>query len=193
MNKRILINVGRQFGSGGRAVALRLGSKLAIPVYDNELILKAAVESGFSAELLRQSDEQTTFFKMGFSAGSLGDTEVFKIQSNVIRGIAESGSAVFVGRASDYVLRDMKCLDVFVTAPLDSRKERICQRMGVSPEEAESLISKKDRTRSSYYNFFTFGHWGVASNYDLCVDSSVLGIEKTADLIIEFGSMAGLI
>lgn len=188
---KIIINIGRQFGSGGRSVAAILGRELGIKVYDNELITKAAEESGFNPELFRRSDENKRFFGLGYSQNAINDEELFKIQSGVIRGIAEAGDAIFVGRASDYVLRDMDCMDVFICASLDSRRRCVADRLGISLEEADKLISKKDRARESWYNFFTFGHWGVASNYDLCLDSSVLGMEKTAELIMEFGRMTG--
>lgn len=200
--KRILINIGREFGSGGKQVALTIGEKLGIKVYDNELISKAAEESGFSKELFERSDEKrsiwgiSSFFgntRFGSTQNYVGDNELFKIQSDVIRGIAEKESAIFVGRCSNYILRDMECLDVFISAPIEERVRRVSQRTGLEEEEARTRIDRQDRTRSTYYNFFTFGNWGSAGDYDLCVDSSILGIEGTADFIIEFGKKAGLI
>jgi cytidylate kinase len=114
------------------------------------------------------------------------------MQSETIRKIAEQGSAIIVGRCSDYILRDMECtLDVFLTSPLEVRAARIAERSGLSLEEAEKLAEEKDRNRAEYYNYYTFTDWGVASTYDLCLDSSVLGIEGTADMIIEFARKAG--
>jgi cytidylate kinase len=200
--KNAIINVGRQFGSGGKLIAMSIGKKLGVNVYDNELITKAAEESGFSKDLFLKSDENRSLFsissffatgKYGVADNFVGDNELFKIQSQVIRNIAEKEAAIFIGRCSDYILRDMKCLDVFITAPLESRIKRVSERSGISPEDAESLIKRKDRTRETYYNFFTFGNWGVASTYDLCVDSSIIGIEATADYIIDFGKKAELI
>ena len=99
---------------------------------------------------------------------------------------------MIVGRCADYILRDRGCtLDVFVSAPLEDRIKRVSERMGLTAEKAEDLIHSNDRKRETYYNYFTFGNWGVASNYDLCVDSSILGIEKTAEYIIEFARRAG--
>ena len=127
------------------------------------------------------------------SENYLNDNRLFKIQSDVILELAQQGPAIFVGRASDYVLREMDCLDVFITAPLEVRKKDVAEREGISLEEAESLIAKRDRDRESYYNYLTFGQWGVASNYDLCIDSSILGIDATADFIIDFGRKCGLV
>ena len=202
-DKRILINIGRQYGAGGKGVAAALGERLGIPVYDNELLQKAAEESGFSPAFFKKSDEKRRLWRFGslfglnkassYAPSAIDGTELFKFQSQAIRDIAAKGSAIFVGRASDYVLRDMACLDVFVCAPLEARVERVCRHTGMDPAEAAKLIQRKDKTRSEYYNFFTFGNWGVASNYDLCIDSSLLGIEGCADLVIDFGRKAGLI
>lgn len=202
-DNELIINVGRQFGSGGRLVALELGRKLGIPVYDQELIAKAAEQSGFSKELFANSDEKRNLLalssfivdvgRFGSADNYMSDNQLFVIQSNVIRSLADKGPAIFIGRCSDYILRDRKCLDVFVTATDEVRIKRIAERMNITPEQADSLMRKKDRTRETYYNYYTFGNWGVASNYDLCVDSSVLGIEGTADMIIDFCRRAGLL
>lgn len=202
-DNELIINVGRQFGSGGRLVALALGRKLGITVYDQELIAKAAEQSGFSKELFANSDEKRNLLalssfivdvgRFGSADNYMSDNQLFVIQSNVIRSLADKGPAIFIGRCSDYILRDRKCLDVFVTATDEVRIKRIAERMNITPEQADSLMRKKDRTRETYYNYYTFGNWGVASNYDLCVDSSVLGIEGTADMIIDFCRRAGLL
>lgn len=184
-------------------MALALGRKLGIPVYDQELIAKAAEQSGFSKELFANSDEKRNLLalssfivdvgRFGSADNYMSDNQLFVIQSNVIRSLADKGPAIFIGRCSDYILRDRKCLDVFVTATDEVRIKRIAERMNITPEQADALMRKKDRTRETYYNYYTFGNWGVASNYDLCVDSSVLGIEGTADMIIDFCRRAGLL
>ncbi|MBR5274766.1 MAG: cytidylate kinase-like family protein [Bacteroidales bacterium] len=200
MDKKIIINIGRQFGGGGLGVAHELGRKLGIPVYDKELITKAAQDSGFSKAIFEESDEKKRLFSLSsIFANRFGDTEnymsdrgLFKMQSETIRKIAEQGSAIIVGRCADYILRDMECtLDVFLTSPLEIRAARIAERSGLSLEEAEKLAEEKDKNRAEYYNYYTFTDWGVASTYDLCIDSSALGIEGTADLIIEFARKAG--
>jgi len=203
MEKQILINIGRQFGSGGKGIAAVLGDRLGIPVYDNELLLKASEQSGLNPALFRRSDERKRLFRFGdligvnraasYDSSAIDGPELFKIQSETIRSIAEQGSAIFVGRASDYVLRDMDCLDVFVWAPLGDRVARVSERTGMDAEEAAKYIARRDKARAEYYNFYTLGNWGVASNYDLCLDSSLLGLEGSADLIIQFGRRAGLI
>lgn len=203
MENRIIINLGRQFGSGGKQVALELGRKLGINVYDNELITKAAESSGFSPDVFMKKDEKRNLFPVssffatqtfGSPKNYLNGENLFQIQSSVIRDIAEKESAVIVGRCADYILRDLDCtVDVFITAPRETRISMIIDRMKISREKAEDLIEKTDRKRETYYNYYTFGNWGVASNYDLCVDSSILGIEGTADYIIDFAVRAGIL
>ena len=203
MDKKILINIGRQFGAGGKGIAAIVGERLGIPVYDGELLQKAAEESGFSPAFFKKSDERKRLWRFGslfglnrassYAPSAIDGTELFKFQSQAIRDIAQKGSAIFVGRASDYVLRDMECLDVFVCAPMEERVARVCRHTQMDAAEAEKYIRRKEKARSEYYNFFTQGDWGVASNYDLCVDSSLLGLEGTADVIIDFGRRTGLI
>lgn len=202
MEKKIIISIGRQFGGGGLAVAHELGQKLGIPVYDKEIINKAAQDSGFSAEVFMERDERKSLFSFSaIFANRFSETEnymsdrgIFKMQSETIMKIAEQGSAVIVGRCSDYILRDRTdILSVFLTSPAEVRVQRIAERCGISIEEAERLIEEKDSKREEYYNYYTFGDWGKASTYDLCIDSSILGIEGTADMIIEFARRKELI
>lgn len=201
MKKGLIITIGRQFGSGGRCVADALGRKLNFPVYDNELITKAAQESGFSAELFLQSDEKRRIFSLSsiFSSNFSSETEnymsdsgLFQIQCETIKKIADNGSAVIVGRCSDYVLREREnTLDVFLSCPLEERIKRVAERQGVTLEDAQEIVQRKDKAREEYYNYYTFGNWGMASNYDLCLDSSILGVDETADIIIDFARKAG--
>jgi cytidylate kinase len=203
MKKDIIITIGRQFGSGGRCLAEILGRKLGIPVYDNELITKAAQESGFSAEFFEQSDEKRHFFSFSsIFAGSYGtetenymsDKGLFSIQCETIKNLAEQGPAIMVGRCSDYVLRERgNTLDIFLTSPMDERVKRVAERQNLTEDKAREVVEKQDKKREEYYNYYTFGNWGVASNYDLCIDSSILGLEGTADMIIDFAKKAGLI
>lgn len=198
-----IITIGRSFGSGGGYIGQSVGKKLGIPFYDNELISKVAEENGYSKNLFADGEERRSLFSMSsfFSTSRLGvidgsyvnDNVMFKIQSDVIRSIAQKGDAVIIGRCADYILRDMKCLSVFVCAPEEFRIQRLMREEGLSEDEAERLMRRKDRTRETYYNYYTFGNWGQADNYNLCVDSSVLGIEGTADYIIDFGRRAGLV
>lgn len=198
MKTNLIITIGRQFGSGGLAVAHELGKRLGIPVYDNELIRKAAQDSGFSAEIFAQKDEKRSFFSFinSFSGTEdyMSEGGLFNMQCETIRRIAESGPAVIVGRCSNYVLRDHPgTIDVFLTSPVNIRIERIKERQELDMEKAEDFIIQKDKAREDYYNYYTFGNWGKSSDYDLCLDSSILGIEGTAEFIIEFARRKGML
>jgi len=197
-----IITIGRSFGSAGGHIGHAIGQKLGIPFYDNELISKVAEEEGYSKGLFAQAEEKSLFsFSSFFASSRLGymdggyvnDNVLFKIQSEVIRNIAERGDAILIGRCADYILRDMDCLNVFVSAPEEYRIKSLMKSENISVDEAEKLMRRKDRTRETYYNYYTFGAWGHASNYHLCVDSSILGIEGTAELIVDFGRRCGKI
>ena len=197
-----LINIGRSFGSGGGFVGHAIGEKLGIPFYDNERICQAAEQSGYSRNIMAGEQKSSlfnisSFFvsgRPGFLEGNYAtDNVLFEVQSAVIRDIAAKGDAILIGRCADYILRDLPCLNVFICAPLEYRIQRLVETEGLSEDQASKLIRRKDRTRETYYNYYTFGAWGKADNYHLCVDSSVLGIDGTADYIIDFGRRAGRI
>lgn len=202
MENKIIITIGRQYGAGGRSVAASISQKLGIPVYDNDLLTEAAKESGYSPDLFKKRDEKRHLFSLAHLFSSresdtphyLGDDTLFQIQSDVMRDIAEKGSCIIIGRCSNYILRDMpEALHVFLTSPLDVRVDRVVKRMGVDEETARKIIAKKEKNRIDYYNRYTLTRWGQASIYDLCMDSSILGIDGTADMIIEFAEKKGLL
>ena len=117
----------------------------------------------------------------------LSNDALFKVQSDVIRKLAAEKSCLFVGRCADYILRDNpRCVNVFVSASREDRIARLCCLHGISENEAEEMMNRADKKRSEYYNYYSYKTWGMASTYHLCIDSSVLGIEKTVDFIEEF-------
>ena len=121
------------------------------------------------------------------SINCLSNDALFKIQSDVIRQLAATDSCLFVGRCSDYILREHpKKINIFITANLDDRIKRLQSRHSITAEQAEALIEKTDKKRSDYYNYYTYKTWGMASSYDLCINSSQLGLEGTMDLIEDF-------
>ena len=198
-DKKIIINVGRQLGSGGRDIAKMLAERFGCKYYDRELLNLAAKESGFSEKFFEQNDEQKGFFKslfhlnvpfMGsanFYSNELSQESLFKFQSDAIRRAADEGSCVFVGRCADYVLRDYdNRVDVFITANLADRIARVCSRLGCDEEAARKKISSGENERSTYYNYYTGKEWGHSASYDLCVNSSLLGLEGTAEFIADF-------
>lgn len=198
-DKRIIINVGRQLGSGGRVVAKRLAEEFGCAFYDRELLNLAAKESGFREEFFEQNDEQCGFFRSlfhlhtphvsdsNFYNDTMSQESLFKFQSDAIRKAAGEGACVFVGRCADYVLRDFKnVVNVFVTADIDQRLQTVCQREGCDRAAARKLIANGERDRAAYYNYYTGKKWGHSESYDLCVNSSKLGLEGTVAFIKEF-------
>ena len=198
-NRKIIINVGRQIGSGGRIIARMLADDFKCGFYDRELLTLAAKESGFCEKFFEQNDEQKGFFHSLFHLhspfvgdGSFYDNEfsqegLFKFQSDTIRRLAEAGSCVFVGRCADYVLRDFKnVVNVFITAIMDDRISEIRKRKECTEAEALKLIESGEKGRSTYYNYYTGKKWGDSSSYDLCVNTSLLGLEATEAYIKEF-------
>lgn len=198
-NKKIIINLGRQIGSGGRIIAKMLADDFNCGFYDRELLTIAAKESGFCEKFFEQNDEQKGFFHSLFHLhtpfvgdGSFYDNDfsqegLFKFQSDTIRKLASEGSCLFVGRCADYVLRDFdNVVNVFVTANLDDRVEEICKRKECDREAALKIIENGEKERSTYYNYYTGKKWGDSSSYDLCVNTSLLGLEATEAYIKEF-------
>lgn len=198
-NKNLIINVGRQIGSGGRAIAKMLADEFGCRLYDRELLNLAAKESGFSEKFFEQNDEQKGFFKSlyhyhmphlsdgNFYQNKFSQESLFQFQSDAIRKAAAEGPCVFVGRCADYVLRDYpNTVSVFVTADMDYRIRIVCGRKGCNRASARKLIQNGESERSSYYNYYTGKRWGHSESYDLCINSSLLGLEATAELIKGF-------
>lgn len=197
-DKHIIINVGRQLGSGGHDIARMLAQDFNAKYYDKEILNLAAKESGFSEKIFEQNDEKKGFIRGLFNMGSphvsstvyqsgFSQENLFKFQSDAIRKAAQEGSCVFVGRCADYVLRDFEnVVNIFITASMHYRVEQILAKQAVTPQEAKRMILQAEGKRAAYYNYYTGKKWGAAESYDLCVDSSLLGLEETERFIAEF-------
>lgn len=199
MAEKIAITIGRQYGSGGREIGLRVGELLGIKVYDKELLTMAAEKKGINPDYLRRVDEKATSsllytLAIGssmYSARHLGvdvpiNDQLFITQTEIIKEIAEKESAIFIGRCADYVLRNHpRRLSFFIHSDFDSRVHRIMERNDCKRSEAESLLNKTDKKRVNYYNFYTGKKWGKYENYHMSLDSSLLGIEGTAQMIVQ--------
>ncbi len=193
-----IITVGRQYGSGGREVARKLAEIMNIAFYDKELLAEASKDSGICQEVMETYDEKQgkrSFFAMmgGFQGridpGSMYlemplNHRIFLAQFDTIRRIADEGPCVIVGRCADYVLRDHEnVLNVFIKASMEERVKRIERLYGLDPLKAEESIRKADKQRATYYNYYATGTWGDVANYHLCMDTGVLGIDGTVELI----------
>ncbi len=192
-----IITVGRQYGSGGREVAKKLAEVMNFAFYDKELLAEASKESGICQEVMENYDEKQekrSFFSMMGLQGRMDPAgmylemplnhRIFLAQFDAIRKIADKGPCVIVGRCADYVLRDHETvLNVFIKASMPERIKRITKLYGLDPMKAEEAIRKADKQRATYYNYYATGTWGDVANYHLCLDTGVLGIDGTVELI----------
>lgn len=195
MDKHYAICISRQFGSGGRTVSKKLAEMLGINIYDRTLLKSAVQATGFSHEMFEKADEAKTksgirSLFMNHLTGStnnvnyLSDESMFCMQSDIIRNIHEQESCIFVGRCADYVLRDSdRVLSVFLAADRQARIERLSGHDGTSQRKAESMIDDADRRRATYFNYFTGRNWADPISYDLCLNTSALGIDKCTEII----------
>ncbi|MBQ6423169.1 MAG: cytidylate kinase-like family protein [Prevotella sp.] len=196
---KIIINIGRQLGSGGREVARRLAETFGCKFYDKELLNLAARESGFSEKFFEQNDEHKGFLRTlfhvhvphlsdnSFYSNNFSEESLFKFQSDAIRKAADEDNCVFVGRCADYVLRDhAEATNVFITASMEWRIAQVSKRHECDEQTARKIIHNAESQRASYYNYYTGKRWGDAASYDLCIDTSILGIDDTHQLIADF-------
>lgn len=194
-NKRFVIVVGRQFGSGGHDIAVSLAERLGVQFYDNRLLSEAAGKMGYSPEIFRNADEKRPSFLrslLSFTYGSqnaspegaMSGEHLYGAQAAAIKEIAARENCVIVGRTADYVLRNHpNLLSIFVNAPMEFRVANVMSRENCDAEAAESLIRKKDRDREAFYNYYTNRSWGHADNYHLCFDASRFDVDQILPLV----------
>lgn len=196
-----VITIGRQFGSAGREIGEKVAEHFDIKCYDKELLTRAAKESGFCEEMIQNHDERPTnsflynlvmdTYSFGYNSSSFVDMpishKVFLAQFDTIQKIAKEGPCIIVGRCADYALAEMtNCLHIFIYGNEDAKVKRIMEKYNLSEGKAREMIIKKDKQRQSYYNYYSSKKWGRADSYDLCINSSILGVEGTANLIIQY-------
>ncbi|HOK36107.1 MAG TPA: cytidylate kinase-like family protein [Paludibacteraceae bacterium] len=202
MNENFVITIGRQIGSGGHQIGNEIAKYFNIDFYDKELIQAVSKETGLAKEIFDEMDEKKTHSIFSNFLGLqnsvmmdqfylcdnyLSNETLFKIQSEVIRKLADQKSCVFVGRCADYVLKDYpRIVTIFITADFEDRIKRIMERENLSTEKAKEYLKKMEKKRADYYNYFSNKQWGAAASYQLCINSSALGVEKTVDYLIEF-------
>lgn len=200
MKKNTIITIGRQLGSGGIIVASKLAEKLNFDLFDKEILYIAAQKSGIGEEFFTNIDEKKKFDFLGrfFPVRSTAESDIwnnnnllsadslFKIQSEIIKDIANTKSAVIVGRCADYILRNnINCFNIFLSADINDRIERIALNKNTSKQKAELIIEKTDKIRANYYNYYTNKKWGYSISYHLCLNTSYIGIYNCVDIIIE--------
>ena len=198
-----IVTIGRQFGSGGREIGEMVADHFGIKCYDKELLSRAAKESGFCEEMIQNHDERPTnsflynlvmdTYSFGYNSSSFVDMpishKVFLAQFDTIKKIANEEPCIIVGRCADYALSDLpNVLNLFIYGDEECKIKRIRERFSdiTSNEKAREMMIKKDKQRQSYYNYYSSKKWGRADSYDLCINSSILGIEGTVKLIIQY-------
>ena len=207
MSSKFVITIARGYGSGGRTIGKILSEKLHIPFYDRELIYMASEESGINLELFGKLDEMV---RKGFfdpptkqytgalippeSDDFVSDENLFNYQAKIIKELAEKESCIIVGRCADFILKDCdNVVDAFIWAPMTECVKNVMALEPLNEREAEKKIKKINKHRSEYYRYYTCREWNDYRNYELCLDSSKLGFEKSAEFIkayleIKFGS-----
>lgn len=188
MTQKIVVTIGREFGSQGRKIGKLLAKELGVSFYDKNLISMAAEETGIREELLDSADEKVVsrlldaYAPTGMSYGTLND-RLYRSQSKIIKDIASKESCVIVGRLADYILSDKDCIKVFIYAPFEQRVQTVMERENIPENQARKLTKKMDKIRKSYYQLYADRSWNQKEGKHLMIDSSLLGVERTVDLL----------
>ncbi len=204
MSDNLVITIGRENGSGGREIGKMLSEELGIGYYDEELLDRAAEDSGLARELFETNDEKPTSsflysmvvdsfnYSIGYSSKSGYsnmpiDQRVFMAEFDAIKSIADEESCVIIGRCGDYALADYpNMISVFITCDEAVKITRLMRRHNVTESQAKDMMVKTDKKRASYYNYYSGKRWGDSKSYDLCINSCRLGIEGTVEIIKDF-------
>ena len=189
MSKRIIITIGREFGSEGHEIGRELADRLGISLYDKDLLAIAAKKSGLPLENLAEAEEKVAstflmpYIGYGFDVGNTND-KLFLIESQIIRDIASAESCIIIGRLADYVLRDdPDCLKVFIYAPLENRIEIVMKKHNISRDAAAKLVRKMDQARTSYYSYYTNHKWNQKEGKDIMLNRGKFGVTGCVDIL----------
>ena len=195
-----VITISRQFGSGGHEVGEKLARQLDVPFYDKALIANAAKQSGLSEEVFAKADEKATsshLYSMVMGSYSFGarvpginempiNDKLFIIQSDIIKKAAADGPCVIIGRCADYILREHEnCLNVFVHANKEDRIRRSVMKKDCEERKAADFVTKKDKQRANYYNFYSNKRWDDLQNYDITIDTSRFTVDEAVELLMD--------
>lgn len=192
MKNKFIITIGREYGSGGGEIGRRLAKYFDIPCYDKELLTIVAKESGYCKEYFEKYDEKPLKVLSYFGYESYSNTlpinhQLFLKQFHLIQKLASEKSCIFVGRASDYVLREFNnVVNIFIHGDFEFRRKRAIIEHSVKEDISASVVKKIDKERASYYKYYTDSYWGDAKNYHLCLDTSFIGIDEVVTMIIDF-------
>lgn len=189
LNKQIVITLSREYGSGGRYVARLIADKLGIKLYDKDFVIKVAEETGLSQEYIEQNEQKRSTFaplNNGYYSEFNNSDELFAKESELIKEIADKESCVIIGRCADSILADKpNVVKVFVYSNMEDKIKRATKYYGMNRGKAEKEIERIDKQRGNHYKYYTGKEWKDFANYDICVNSDALGVEKTADMICQ--------
>lgn len=201
MKGNLVITIGRQCGSGGKKIGQMLAEKMGVKCYDKELLTRAAKESGLCEELFETHDEKPTSsflyslvmdtYSLGYTTSAYMDMpinhKIFLAQFDTIKKLADEESCVIVGRCADYALAEYpNTVSVFITGDDKDKLESLKEMYKVDDSKAKDIMVKTDKKRASYYNYYSSKKWGDSRSYDLCINSTALGMEGSVDMILEF-------
>ncbi|MBE5924264.1 MAG: cytidylate kinase-like family protein [Lachnospiraceae bacterium] len=193
MAKQIIISVGREFGSGGHEIAEKLAKHYNIPLYDKEIFDHVAKKGDINPEVAKFYDEKPLnpiFYPVSMDGSYLPLEQT--VANHIFDFIRQKGerdkeSFVIVGRCAEYILRDNpNMVSVFILGDVESKKARVMEKFDLEEKAALNRMKKEDKVRKTYHNFYADGKWGDSRSYDLCINSSTVGIDKTLETIINF-------
>ena len=189
LNKKVVITISREYGSGGRYIGRLIADKLGIKLYDKDFIEKLAKETGFSEEYIESNEQKRNVldvFNSGYYAGLNNSDELFIKEAELIKEVSNKESCVIIGRCADFILKDKEnVFKVFVYSNTENKIKRVTKIYGLNEEKAKKEIKRIDKLRANHYKYYTESEWKDNSNYDICINSDTLGVEKSADLICE--------
>lgn len=199
MDKKIIITISREYGSGGKVIGKAVSERLGIPFYDREIIELSAQKSGLSIDFVEKTEQKIRnkfLHNLAFGGYYVGNDlatsrlslpdKLFIATCDIIRNIAEEGSCVIVGRCADYILKNRNdVINIFIYSDIEHKAKRIAERTGVDLKTAENEVKKTDKYRQNHYDYYTEREWGDKNNYHLCLNSGFLGVDKTVDIIVD--------
>lgn len=201
MSNNLIITIGRESGSGGRHIGKKLAEELGVKCYDKELIDVAVKKSGLCKEIFETHDEKPTSsflyslvmdtYSLGYAGSAYMDMplnhKVFLAQFDTIKQIASEEPCVIIGRCADYALAEFpNVVSVFITADEDEKIKTLMARHDMNETQAKAFMAKTDKKRASYYNYYSSKRWGDSKSYDLCINSSKVGIDGAIRIIKTF-------
>jgi cytidylate kinase len=192
--KDYVITIGRQFASGGTDIAKELANRLGIEFYDAELLCERAKEIGIEEGIFNAFDErpsQSFLFSMVMNPyaidNSINEAKLIEAQRKVICDASNKSSCVIVGRRADKILEDYDNLvSIFISADIDDRVKKYLENPTENVRNPRRYVERKDKERSSYYNYFGDGTWGKADNYTMCFSTSKMSKDDIVDIIVKY-------